>query len=160
MTPSDTESLRFSSTSKPSSISRSGSRNAARRSLTQTLHALAIFSCDIYPAADAQCCIVDRHTPYARRCIGSSMYSVRIGQCVSPRCLRVRTTGGRRLRTTFDRRLRRRTATRRDYLREVQASLAMKFGIWKVTLAALRPKDMRAFVHERARGLRPRTTSA
>jgi hypothetical protein len=44
-------------------------------------------------------------------------------------------------------------ATRRFYLREAEGLLAMKFGSGKVTLAALEPKDMRAFVDERARML-------
>jgi integrase/recombinase XerD len=51
------------------------------------------------------------------------------------------------------------TATRRYYVREARALFAMKFGDGEVTLTALRPNDMRAFVDERARSLSPRSSN-
>jgi integrase/recombinase XerD len=50
-------------------------------------------------------------------------------------------------------------ATRRYYVREARALLAMKFGDGDAVVTALRPQDMRVFVEQRARSLSPRSTN-
>jgi integrase/recombinase XerD len=50
-------------------------------------------------------------------------------------------------------------ATRRYYVREARALLAMKFGDREALLAALQPKDFRDFINRRAQSLSPQSTN-